>query len=114
MAEVVLDEVWKIYGKTVEAVKGLSLDIKDGEFVSILGPSGCGKSSTLRMIVGLEEITKGNLSIGGRVVNDVEPGSRNISMVFENYALFPHMTAYDNVAFPLSLRERQSFGLPAS
>ena len=104
MAEVVLDEVWKIYGKTVEAVKGLNLDIKDGEFVSILGPSGCGKSSTLRMIVGLEEITKGNLSIGGRVVNDVEPGSRNISMVFENYALFPHMTAYDNVAFPLSLR----------
>ncbi len=104
MAEVVLDKVWKIYGKTVEAVKCLDLDIKNGEFVAILGPSGCGKTSILRMIAGLEEITRGNLSIGGKVVNDVEPGDRNISMVFENYALLPHMTAYDNVAFPLSLR----------
>lgn len=104
MAEVVLNQVWKIYGRTVEAVKELNLDIKDGEFVAILGPSGCGKSSTLRMIAGLEEITKGELSIGGRVVNQVEPGERDISMVFENYALLPHMTAYQNVAFPLSLR----------
>jgi len=104
VAEVVLDQVWKIYGRTVEAVKGLNLDIKDGEFVAILGPSGCGKSSTLRMIAGLEEITRGELSIGGKIVNDVEPGDRDISMVFENYALLPHMTAYDNVAFPLSLR----------
>ena len=103
MSGVVLNEVWKIYGKTVEAVKGLSLDIRDGEFVAILGPSGCGKSSTLRMIAGLEEITRGTLAIGGTVVNDVEPGDRNISMVFENYALLPHMTAYENVAFPLSL-----------
>ncbi len=99
-----LDKVWKIYGKRVEAVKELSLHVKDGEFVSILGPSGCGKTSTLRMIAGLEEITRGHLSIGDKVVNDVEPGNRGISMVFENYALFPHMTAYENVAFPLSLR----------
>ena len=104
MAEVVLDKVWKIYGKRVEAVKELNLHIKDGEFVSILGPSGCGKTSTLRMIAGLEEITRGHLSIGDKVVNNVEPGDRDVSMVFENYALFPHMTAYDNVAFPLSIR----------
>ena len=78
----------------------MNLQIKDGEFVSLLGPSGCGKSSTLRMIAGLEEISRGELDIGGRRINDVEPGERDVAMVFENYALFPHMTAYDNIAFP--------------
>lgn len=103
MADVKCKGVWKIYKGTVEAVKDLTLDIKDGEFVSLLGPSGCGKSSTLRMIAGLEEITRGELSIGDRVVNEMEPGERDVAMVFENYALLPHMTAYDNVAFPLRL-----------
>ncbi len=104
MAEIALRNVWKIYGKTVEAVKDMTLSMKDGEFVSLLGPSGCGKSSTLRMIAGLEEITRGDLAIGGRRVNDVEPGERDVAMVFENYALFPHMNSYDNIAFPLTLR----------
>ncbi len=110
MAEVAFRGVWKIYGKTVEAVKDMNLQIKDGEFVSLLGPSGCGKSSTLRMIAGLEEITRGDLHIGGRRINDVEPGERDVAMVFENYALFPHMSSYDNIAFPLILRgeEKQS------
>ena len=104
MAEIAFRGVWKIYGKTVEAVKEMNLEVKDGEFVSLLGPSGCGKSSTLRMIAGLEEITRGDLFIGERRVNDVEPGDRDVAMVFENYALFPHMSSYDNIAFPLSLR----------
>ena len=103
MAEVNIKNVWKIYGKTVEAVKDLNLNVNDGEFVSLLGPSGCGKSSTLRMVAGLEEITKGELYIGDRRVNDLEPGQRDVAMVFENYALLPHMTAYDNIAFPLIL-----------
>lgn len=103
MAEVRFEEVWKIYGEKVEAVKGLNLDIKDGEFVSLLGPSGCGKSSTLRMIAGLEEISRGELYIDNRLVNNVEPAERDVAMVFENYALLPHMTVYDNVAFPLRL-----------
>ena len=105
MAEVNIKNVWKIYGKTVEAVQDLNLDVKDGEFVSLLGPSGCGKSSTLRMVAGLEEITKGELFIGDRRVNDLEPGQRDVAMVFENYALLPHMTAYDNIAFPLILNK---------
>ncbi len=105
MAEVIFKNVWKIYGKTVEAVKNLNLDVKDGEFVSLLGPSGCGKSSTLRMVAGLEEISEGNLFIGGRQVNHLEPGQRDVAMVFENYALLPHMTAYDNIAFPLILQK---------
>ncbi len=113
MAEVVLDKVWKIYGKRVEAVKELNLHIKDGEFVSILGPSGCGKTSTLRMIAGLEEITRGHLSIGDKVVNNVEPGDRNVSMVFENYALFPHMTAFENVAYGLRSRGLDGLLVPS-
>jgi multiple sugar transport system ATP-binding protein len=104
VAEVAFQGVWKIYGRTVEAVKDMNLQVKDGEFVSLLGPSGCGKSSTLRMVAGLEEISRGDLSIGGRRVNDVEPGDRDVAMVFENYALFPHMSSYDNIAFPLTLR----------
>jgi multiple sugar transport system ATP-binding protein len=105
VAEVNIKNVWKIYGKTVEAVKDLNLDVKDGEFVSLLGPSGCGKSSTLRMVAGLEEITEGDLFIGDRRVNDLEPGERDVAMVFENYALLPHMTAYENIAFPLILEK---------
>ena len=105
MAEVNFKNVWKIYGKRVEAVKNLNLDVNDGEFVSLLGPSGCGKSSTLRMVAGLEEISKGDLYIGDRLVNDLEPGKRDVAMVFENYALLPHMTAYDNIAFPLILNK---------
>jgi multiple sugar transport system ATP-binding protein len=105
VAEVIIKNVWKIYGKTVEAVKNLNLDVKDGEFVSLLGPSGCGKSSTLRMVAGLEEITAGELYIGDRLVNNLEPGQRDVAMVFENYALLPHMTAYDNIAFPLILEK---------
>ncbi len=104
MADVSFRNVWKIYGKRVEAVKGLDLEVKDGEFVSLLGPSGCGKSSTLRMVAGLEEVSRGELAIGGRVVNQVEPGDRGVAMVFENYALLPHMTAYQNIAFPLTLQ----------
>lgn len=103
MAKVALKNVWKIYGGRVEAVKGLSLDIKDGEFVSLLGPSGCGKSSTLRMIAGLEEITSGELYMGGQLMNNVRTEDRDVSMVFEYYALLPHMTVYDNIAFPLRI-----------
>lgn len=104
MAEIALQQVWKIYQKRVEAVKDMNLDIRDEEFVSLLGPSGCGKSSTLRMIAGLEEISRGDLFVGGRRMNDVEPGDRDVAMVFENYALFPHMTSFQNIAFPLALR----------
>jgi multiple sugar transport system ATP-binding protein len=104
VAEIAFRGVWKIYQKTVEAVKDMNLSVKDAEFVSLLGPSGCGKSSTLRMIAGLEEITRGDLAIGGRRINNVEPGNRDVAMVFENYALFPHMNSYDNIAFPLTLR----------
>ena len=104
MAEVKLQNVWKIYGHEVEAVKDLDLEINDGEFASLLGPSGCGKSSTLRMIAGLEEVTKGNLFIGSNRVNDFEPSERDVSMVFENYALLPHMNVFENIAFPLVLR----------
>jgi multiple sugar transport system ATP-binding protein len=88
VAEIGFRGVWKIYGRTVEAVKDMNLQINNGEFVSLLGPSGCGKSSTLRMIAGLEEITRGDLEIGGQRVNEVEPGDRDVAMVFENYALF--------------------------
>jgi multiple sugar transport system ATP-binding protein len=105
MADVRLQGVWKVYRPNVLAVQDLSLEVQDGEFVSVLGPSGCGKSSTLRMIAGLEEITRGDLFIGNRRVNDLEPGERDIAMVFENYALLPHMTAYDNIAFPLRIRK---------
>ena len=88
-----------------EAVKDFNLEIEDKEFIIFVGPSGCGKSTTLRMIAGLEEITSGTLKIGDRVVNDVEPKDRDIAMVFQNYALYPHMTVYDNMAFGLKLRK---------
>jgi len=104
MAKVTLDAVTKIYPGGVEAVRSVSLDIEDREFVVLVGPSGCGKSTTLRMVAGLEEITKGTIRIGDRVVNDVPPKDRDIAMVFQNYALYPHMTVYKNMAFGLKLR----------
>jgi len=104
MAEVALRQVVKKYGD-VEAVRTIDLDIPNNEFVVLVGPSGCGKSTTLRMIAGLEEITSGDISIGGQVVNDLPPKDRDIAMVFQNYALYPHMTAFDNMAFGLKLRK---------
>lgn len=109
MASVTLNNVWKNYpgekGKEVVAVSDFHLQIEDREFVVFVGPSGCGKSTTLRMIAGLEEISKGEIKIGDRVVNDVPPKDRDIAMVFQNYALYPHMSVYDNMAFGLKLRK---------
>ena len=105
MASVTLDHVRKVYDNGHEAVHGASLAIDDGEFVVLVGPSGCGKSTTLRMIAGLEDISAGTLSIGDRVVNDVPPKDRDIAMVFQNYALYPHMDVFDNMAFGLKLRK---------
>ena len=94
----------QITEKGVIAVQQFNLDVADGEFIVLVGPSGCGKSTTLRMIAGLEEISEGELYIGDRLVNDVAPKDRDIAMVFQNYALYPHMTVYDNLAFALKLR----------
>ena len=104
MADVALRDVVKRFDN-VEAVRQISLDIPDKEFVVLVGPSGCGKSTTLRMIAGLEEITGGDIAIGGNVVNDVPPKDRDIAMVFQNYALYPHMSVYDNMAFGLKMRK---------
>ena len=104
MAEIVLDHVTKRYPDGFEAVKDLSLEIRDGEFMILVGPSGCGKSTALRMVAGLEDITEGDLRIGDTVVNEMSPKDRDISMVFQNYALYPHMTVRENMAFPLKLR----------
>jgi multiple sugar transport system ATP-binding protein len=104
MAEVTLRNVAKIYSGNVKAVKNIDLDIKDREFMVLVGPSGCGKSTTLRMIAGLEEISEGEIRIGDRLINDVPPKDRDIAMVFQNYALYPHMTVYENMAFGLKLR----------
>lgn len=105
MAAVVLNEIGKEYPGGVAAVKSLSLDIIDGEFVVLVGPSGCGKTTTLRMIAGLEDVTSGTISIGGRVVNDVHPRDRDIAMVFQNYALYPHMSVRKNMSFALKMRK---------
>ena len=105
MASVVLDNVSKVYPGGVEAIKGLSLSIADGSFTVLLGPSGCGKSTLLRMIAGLETITSGTCRIADRVVNEVEPAERDIAMVFQNYALYPHMSVYDNMAYGLRNRK---------
>ena len=105
MASVKLDKVKKIYDNNVVAVQEFNLDIKDKEFIVFVGPSGCGKSTTLRMIAGLEDISEGTLTIGDRVVNDVEPKDRDIAMVFQNYALYPHLTVYENIAFSLRIRK---------
>ena len=104
MADVSLKHVYKVYDGSVRAVNDFELDIKDKEFVVFVGPSGCGKSTTLRMIAGLEEITAGQLYIDGELMNDVEPKNRDIAMVFQSYALYPHMTVYENMAFGLKLR----------
>ena len=103
MASVTLDRVTKRFGE-VTAVKSVSIDVKDKEFLVLVGPSGCGKSTTLRMIAGLEEISEGAIYIGDRLVNDVAPKDRDIAMVFQSYALYPHMSVYDNLAFGLKLR----------
>mgnify|MGYP003417240298 FL=1 len=105
MASVKLTTVKKIYGKDTVAVQDFNLDIADKEFIVFVGPSGCGKSTTLRMVAGLEEISGGELYIGDRLVNDVAPKDRDIAMVFQNYALYPHMTVFDNMAFGLKLRK---------
>jgi len=105
MADITIDRVEKTYAGGVRAVAGVSLDIHDGEFLVLVGPSGCGKTTLLRMIAGLEDISGGTISIGGRAVNDVSPADRDIAMVFQNYALYPHMTVRKNMAFGLELRK---------
>ena len=105
MADISLNHVKKIYDKSVVAVQDFHMDIADKEFIVLVGPSGCGKSTTLRMIAGLEEITEGEISIDGQVVNRVLPRDRDIAMVFQDYALYPHMTVYDNIAYGLKLRK---------
>ncbi|MGO4706264.1 sn-glycerol-3-phosphate import ATP-binding protein UgpC [Microvirga sp. 2MCAF38] len=105
MAGVTLDTVRKTYAGNVDAVKGVSLGIEDGSFCVLVGPSGCGKSTLLRMIAGLETISGGTVDIGGRVVNEIEPSERDIAMVFQNYALYPHMSVYDNMAYGLRNRK---------
>ena len=105
MADLKLKNIYKRYSGGVTAVTDFNLDIEDKEFIVLVGPSGCGKSTTLRMIAGLEEISEGELYIGGTLVNDIAPKDRDIAMVFQNYALYPHMTVYDNMAFGLKLRK---------
>jgi multiple sugar transport system ATP-binding protein len=105
MATVTFDHLYKRYGEDVVAVNDLNLEIGDGEFICLVGPSGCGKTTALRCVAGLEEITDGRLLIGDRVVNDVAPKDRDIAMVFQSYALYPHMSVYDNLAFGLKLRK---------
>src|SRR6266536_419687 len=105
MAAITLENISKVYPGGVTAVNDVSLEILDQEFVVLVGPSGCGKSTTLRMIAGLDEISSGNIYIDGRRVNDVAAKDRDIAMVFQNYALYPHMTVYDNMAFPLQMKK---------
>src|SRR6201992_3147099 len=105
MAQIILDHIDKVYSGGVKAIDQMSLDVKDGEFMVLVGPSGCGKSTALRSIAGLEEITSGTISIGSRVGNDLPPKDRDIAMVFQNYALYPHMTVEQNLAFGLQQRK---------
>ncbi len=105
MAEVTLDKINKLYDNGFHAVQDLSVDVADGEFLVLVGPSGCGKSTALRMVAGLEDISTGNLMIGGRRVNDVDPQGRDVAMVFQSYALYPHMTVRDNIGYGLKLRK---------
>jgi len=105
MAEVLLKGLTKIFEGGVQAVKDFDLTVQDKEFVVLVGPSGCGKSTTLRCIAGLEEISEGEIYIGGRLVNDIPPKDRDIAMVFQNYALYPHMNVYKNLSFGLELRK---------
>src|SRR5947209_9046254 len=109
MAEVILKNVSKTFkgprGERICAVNDFSLDVRDGEFMAIVGPSGCGKTTLLRLIAGLEEIDSGTVSIGGQIVNELHPKDRDVAMVFQNYALYPHMTVCQNLEFPLKLRK---------
>ena len=105
MANVTIRKLNKNYENGFHAVKDVSLEIRDKEFVVLVGPSGCGKTTTLRMIAGLEEITSGHILIGTQIVNDLPPMDRNIAMVFQNYALYPHKSVYDNMAFGLQMRK---------
>jgi multiple sugar transport system ATP-binding protein len=105
MATVTFDHLIKRYGEDVVAVNDLNLEVGDGEFICLVGPSGCGKTTALRCVAGLEEITDGRLLIGDKVVNNVAPKDRDIAMVFQSYALYPHMSVYDNLAFGLKLRK---------
>jgi multiple sugar transport system ATP-binding protein len=105
LAEITLEEVWKVYPDGTEAVRALDLAISDGEFMVLVGPSGCGKTTALRMVAGLEAISKGSIRIGGRTINAVPSKDRNIAMVFQDYALYPHMSVYDNMAFGLKIQK---------
>src|SRR3984893_2801019 len=105
MATLKLSGVTKRYPNGVEAVKELDLDVADGEFMVLVGPSGCGKTTALRMVAGLEDITEGTIEVGGRVVNDLSPRERDMAMVFQNYALYPHMTVAENIGFSLTLQK---------
>ena len=105
MGSIILKDINKIYPGGIQAVSDFNLEIQDKEFVVLVGPSGCGKSTVLRMIAGLEEITSGELYIDDKIVNEVAPKDRDIAMVFQNYALYPHMTVYKNLSFALSLRK---------
>jgi multiple sugar transport system ATP-binding protein len=105
MAKVTLKDLWKVYGKNVEAVKDLNLEAQDGEILCLLGPSGCGKTTTLRMVAGLETPTKGEIYIGEKLINEIPPKDREIAMIFEDYLLYPSMTVYENIAFPLKIRK---------
>ncbi len=105
MAHITFNKVWKIYAGKVVAVRDLNLVCQDHEFMALLGPSGCGKTSTLRMVAGLEDITAGEIRIGDRVVNDLKPRQRDIAMVYESYGLYPHLTVFENIAFPLRVRD---------
>jgi multiple sugar transport system ATP-binding protein len=105
MAQVSLKNVCKVYPGNIEAVRDINLEIENKEFIVLVGPSGCGKSTTLRMIAGLEDVTKGAIWIGNKMVNNVPAKDRDIAMVFQNYALYPHMTVYENMSFALKLRK---------
>ena len=111
MAGLKLNHIYKVYENGTKAVSDFNMEIKDKEFIVFVGPSGCGKSTTLRMIAGLEEITAGDLFIDDKLVNDLEPKDRKVTMVFQNYALYPHMTVYENMAFGLRLLNYQKLKL---
>ncbi len=114
MADLKLTDVAKVYGGGVEVLKNINLDIQEGELIVFVGPSGCGKSTLLRMIAGLEKISGGTLEIGGQVVNDIPPAQRGIAMVFQSYALYPHMTVRDNMSFALKLAKKSASEIDAA
>src|ERR1041384_3905734 len=107
MAGITFDSVTKIYGDGFRAVSDFNLDVQDGEFVVFVGPSGCGKTTALRMLAGLEEISEGQIRIGDRVVNNLPPGDRDVAMVFQNYALYPHMTVAENIGLAPRMRKER-------